>query len=136
MLGAGNRGPKPGNTDMEEAKLLSQYAPYLIPFLGAIIVIVFTKKYLFAGMISAEMYKEQLDREKETVKIQENIANQLQEVVRQLEGITRKVSEDIRSSNDRTTSLEHAMSSYIDEFRDLNKTLTARPCLLTQGGNA
>ena len=43
---------------MEVMKFIGEFAPYLIPFFGAIFLIVFTKKYLFSGMISAEMHRE------------------------------------------------------------------------------
>jgi hypothetical protein len=134
MLGAGNRGPKPGSSlcPMEDIKLLIQFAPYLIPFLGAIILIIFTKQYLFRGMISAEMYKEQLERERDVVKANEAIANQLQEISKQLEGLSKKFSSEIKATDERTTGLEHAMSDYLDEMRDLTKQLAARPCLITQ----
>ena len=108
---------------MDEFKTISQYAPYLLPFLGAVLVIVFTKKYLFTGMISTDMHKEQITREIDLVKVQEKISGQLQEVVKQLENITRKTSEDIRSNNGRMSSLERSTADYIDEYHELNKVL-------------
>lgn len=119
---------------MQDFKLISDFAPYLVPFLGAIIIIIFTKQYLFRGMVSADMYKDQLEREKELIKTNETIANQLKEIIRQLENLTKKFSNEIRETNERTTSLEHAMSDYLDELRDLTKTITARPCIITQNG--
>jgi hypothetical protein len=77
---------------MEEMKLVAQYAPYLIPFLGAILLIIFTKKYLFAGMISAEMHREQLEREKELVRVQEEVSIRLTEIVEKLEKLAYELS--------------------------------------------
>ena len=84
----------------EEVSFLAKYAPYYIPILSAIILIIFTKNYLFRGMISADMHKEQVDREGEIVKVQENVSNRLEEIVRQLESLTKKVSEEIRENSE------------------------------------
>lgn len=118
----------------EEASFFVKYAPYYVPILAAILLIIFTKNYLFRGMISTEMHQAQIERERDMIKGTENIANQLQEITRQLESLTKKFSSEIKETHDRTTGLEHAMSDYLDEMRDLTKTITARPCIITQNG--
>jgi hypothetical protein len=104
----------------EEAAFLAKYAPYYVPILSAIILILFTKNYLFRGMVSNELYKDQLEREKEIVKGAEQISHELQEIVAHLENLTKKVSEEIGSNTERLRSLEMAMSDYLDAFRELN----------------
>lgn len=113
---------------MEESKFITQYAPYLIPFLGSLMLIVFTKRYLFQGVISLDMHTAQIERERELIRGTEKISAKLQDIVDQLnvlaqkmEAITKKVSEEIGQNNDRLTSLERAMSDYLDAFRELTK---------------
>jgi len=105
---------------MEEFKLIVQYAPYLVPFLGAIILIIFTKKYLFAGMVSTEMHAEQITREREIITVQETVANRLEEIVKQLESLTKKVSSEISQNTERLHTLEIVISDNLDAFRELN----------------
>jgi hypothetical protein len=72
---------------MKEIKLFLEFAPYFIPFLGAICLIIFTRKYLFSGLISSEMYQNGLERERSLVVVQEEIAMRLSEIVDRLEAI-------------------------------------------------
>lgn len=104
----------------EEATFLTKYAPYYIPILSAIILIIFTKNYLFRGMISVDMYKQQVDREGEIVKVQEGVSNRLEEIVKQLESLTKKVSEEIRENTERVRTLELVFSDNIDAVRELS----------------
>ena len=104
----------------DEATFLVKYAPYYIPIVSAIVLIIFTKNYLFRGMISTDMHKEQVDREGEIVKVQEQVSNSLQEIVRQLESLTKKVSEEIRENTERVRSLELVFSDNIDAVRELS----------------
>jgi len=78
---------------MDEIKLIASAAPYLIPFLGALILIIFTKKYLFTGMVSTEMYSIQIAREHEILNVQKNVAIQLEQIVSQLQGLTEQIKE-------------------------------------------
>jgi hypothetical protein len=91
-------GRRPAGADladrMEESKFITQYAPYLIPFLGVLILIVFTRKYLFLGMVSTEMHTAQVERERDIIKVQETVSKNLEEIVHQLENLTKKVSEE------------------------------------------
>ena len=87
---------------MKELKLILDFAPYLIPFLGAILLIIFTRKYLFSGLISSEMYQNGLERERSLVKVQEEIAMQLSEIADRLEAI--KIER--RSGNERRKSFD------------------------------
>lgn len=105
---------------MDEANFLVKYAPYYIPILAAILLIIFTKNYLFKGMISDDQYKDMLTRERELVKAQETTASSMQEVVAHLESLTKKVSEEIGGNTDRVRSLELAMSDFLEQMRELN----------------
>lgn len=97
--------------NMNELKLILEYMPYLIPFIGAILIIIFTKKYLFAGMISAEMYGEQVFREKEISRVQEEVAMRLSDIVGRLEAISVGIASERRSGNDRRRS-ENALDKH------------------------
>ncbi len=48
---------------MDESKFIAQYAPYLIPLVAMVVLVVFIKKTLFVGMMSNETYKQQMERE-------------------------------------------------------------------------
>lgn len=116
-------------SELEQVKLIERYAPYLIPFLGAILIIVFTKQYLFRGMISADLHQDLLRRERRLIRTWKATTAQLAELTGHLEALAKRTSEQITQVNERTASLEHAMSDYLDEMRTLNKSLGVRPCL-------
>lgn len=116
---------------IEETKLISQLAPVLAYFLGAILLIIFVKKYLFVGMVPTEMHTEQLSRERDIIKASEAISIHLDEIVRQLESLTKKVSEEIGNNTERLSSLERAMSDYLSAFKDLNDDLLKRRCMVS-----
>lgn len=105
---------------MNEANFLVKYAPYYVPILAAILLIIFTKNYLFRGMVSDDQYKDMLMRERELVKAQETTASNLQEIASLLSSLTKKVSEEIGQNTDRLRSLEAAMSDFLEQMRDLN----------------
>jgi hypothetical protein len=115
----------------EETKLISELAPALGYVLGAILLIIFVKKYLFLGMVPTEMHTAQLARERDIITVSETIANHLDEIVRQLESLTKKVSEEIGNNTERLSSLERAMSDYLDAFQDLNNDLIKRRCMVS-----
>ena len=96
---------------MKELKLILDFAPYLIPFLGAIVLIIFTRKYLFSGLISSEMYQNGLERERSLVVVQEEIAMRLSEIVDRLEAISLGIAAERRSGNDRRKS-ENALDKH------------------------
>lgn len=104
----------------EEISFFVKYAPSYIPFLAAIILIIFTKKYLFRGMVSEDVHNAQIERERNLIKGTETISTKLQEIVESLKTLTNEVREDIRQNTDRLRSLEMAMSDYLDAFRELN----------------
>jgi hypothetical protein len=104
----------------DEATFLAKYAPYYIPILSAVILIIFTKNYLFRGMISVDVHQAQVDREREIIKVQETVSNRLEEIVRQLESLTKTVSEEIQENTDRVRSLELVFSDNIDAVRELS----------------
>jgi hypothetical protein len=103
----------------EEATFLAKYAPYYIPILAAIVLIIFTKNYLFKGTISTELYREQVTREGELVKGTETVSNRLEEIVKQLESLTRKVSEEIRENTDRLQAVETIQIDTVSVLKDL-----------------
>lgn len=104
----------------EEATFLAKYAPYYIPILSAIILIIFTKNYLFRGMISVDVHQSQVDREREIIKVQETVSNRLEEIVRQLENLTKTVAEEIKENSERVRTLELVFSDNIDAVRELS----------------
>jgi chromosome segregation ATPase len=113
---------------MEETKLLAQYAPHLIGFAGALLLlfitvrlIIFVKKELFSGVISLETHTAQIERERKAVEATENVSNQLSEIVSQLASLTEGVKEEIQEMTERLRSLEHAMSDYLEAFHELNR---------------
>jgi hypothetical protein len=112
---------------MIELKELGQYAPQLLAFAGAILLlfitvrlIIFVKRELFSGVVSLDMYAAQVEREKKVVEVNERISNRLQEIVEQLSSLTSGVNEQIGQNTERLRSLEHAMSDYLEAFQRLN----------------
>jgi hypothetical protein len=72
----------------DELELIRTAAPYLIPFFGVLFLIVFVKRYLFQGMMSAETYKDQMEREKLVLVHYQNVTTQLTDIMNVLREIT------------------------------------------------
>lgn len=114
-----------------EASYITKYAPYYIPILAAIGLIIFTKIYLFRDMVSTKMYKQQLDREKEFIVATEKVASRFEVFIKLLETLTKKFSEEIKEVqigikedltgvNERVRTLELVFSDNIDAIRELS----------------
>lgn len=114
---------------MPDITLFEKYAPYLIPFLGAMFLIVFTKQYLFKDLIPTDQLKFQIDREKELIACFTTTNTQLLEIAHQLETMSKRSSEQIKEMHDRSESIEQAIAKYVNALHQLNATLSARPCL-------
>jgi hypothetical protein len=56
--------------DMDIWEIAAKYGPQIIPVLIAILVIVFTKQYVYRGMVPETMLSNQVDREKTLLKEQ------------------------------------------------------------------
>jgi hypothetical protein len=108
----------------------AKYAPQYLPLLGAILVILFTRNYVYKGMVPESILNSQLEREskrlqeqsardKQIIEGAKDIEAHLEELVRQLEALTLKVSAEIGENNVRVTSLERFLSDQIDAIRDL-----------------
>jgi len=106
---------------VEDVKLIREIAPIFAYLVAAIMIIVFVRKYLFAGMISIEMHNAQIDHEKAVVTAQETASKHLEGIVAQLENLTASVSIQISENTERLRSLEHAMSDYLQAFHELNR---------------
>jgi hypothetical protein len=106
---------------MQEAEWIAKYAPQFISFVAVILLIVFIKNYLFKGVISTDQYERQLVREQAFITATQNAANNLGDIGKQLEGITKKVSEEIGHNTERIRTLEMVISDFLDEFRELNR---------------
>jgi hypothetical protein len=105
---------------MNVMDLLVKYAPYYLPLLAALVIILFTRDHLYKGMMSIEVYKEQVERERQIVSAQKDNNSSLAEIVRQLESLTMKVSEEIGKNTERLGSMERFMSDFLTEFNQLN----------------
>ena len=92
------------------------------PFIGLILSIWILKKTVFAGWgdIARQVIANVFAREREQIQVQTEVSATLQEIARQLEGLTKKVSDEITENTDRLRSLEAAMSDYLEAFRELN----------------
>lgn len=122
-------------TPMQDTfEAIAKYGPQYLPIIVAIAVIVFTKTYVYKGMVPESMLKDQMEREKTFMREQadqqkgiiegaKDIENRLEEIVRQLESLTKKVSEEIREGNIRITSLERYLSDQMGEMNDLTKSI-------------
>jgi hypothetical protein len=109
----------------EETNFITQYAPTYIPFLAAVLIIIFTRQYLFRGMVSMEMHTAQVERECKAIEIQEAVSGRLEEIVMQLAALTTGVNTEISNNTERLRSLEHAMSDYLEAFHGLASTFQA-----------
>jgi hypothetical protein len=116
----GNRRILPVTPMETEFAFFSKYAPYYIPFLGALLLIIFTKNYLFRGMVSIDMHQAQIERERELIRVQESFSNRLEEIVKQLENLTKTVAEEIRANTERLHTIELVFSDNIDAVRELS----------------
>jgi peptidoglycan hydrolase CwlO-like protein len=115
---------------MEIFDAIAKYGPQYLPILVAILVIVFTKTYVYKGMVPEKMLKDQIQREQQMLKDQverehnivevgKDLENRLEEIVRQLESLTQKISEEIGENNQRIASLERFLSDQLDAIREL-----------------
>lgn len=105
---------------MDFWEAIAKDAPQYLPIIAAIAVIIFTRTYVYKGMVPESMLQGQIERERAIVEGAKDIENRLEEIVRQLEALTRKVSEEVRANTERLASLEHCMSDYLTEFNELN----------------
>lgn len=106
---------------MQEAEWIAKYAPQFISFVAVILLIIFIKNYLFKGVIPADQYERQLTREQAFITATQSAATNLGDISKQLEGITKKVSEEIGQNTERIRTLEMVISDFLDEFRELNR---------------
>lgn len=108
----------------------AKYAPQYLPLLGAILVVLFTRNYVYKGMVpegilNAQVDRErvwmqsQMDRDRQVIEGAKDIEKHLEELVRQLEQLTLKVSSEIGENNSRVSSLERFLSDQIDAIRSL-----------------
>jgi hypothetical protein len=103
-----------------EVNLIAQYGPAFAYLIAAVLVIVFVRNYLFRGMVSDEIHREQVEREKDFVGATKEAAVHLEEIGRQLESLSKKVSEEIREMAERMRTLELVFSDNIDAIRELS----------------
>jgi len=116
---------------MDTIDLIVKYAPQYIPIVAAFLVILFTRNYIYRGMVPQAMLDdqiareqerlvEQITREKQIIETAKDIEQHLEEIVYQLSSLTKKVSEEITENNARITSLERFLSDEIDVVRGLS----------------
>lgn len=116
---------------MEILEGIAKYAPQYLPIVAAFLVILFTRQYIYRGMVPQEMLDAQVARERETLQTQtererqiietaKDLEQHLEEIVFQLGSLTKKVSEEITENNARITSLERFLSDEIDVVRSLS----------------
>lgn len=113
-----------------ELDFIAKYAPSLGVLVAVVMLIAYTKRTLFQGMVSKEMFDTQLAREAEFVTATKEAGAHLEEISRQLEGITHKQSESVKEQTDtirdlltdvaeRLRTLELVFSDNIDAIRHL-----------------
>jgi len=130
---------------MDFWEIAAKYGPQILPILIAILVIVFTKQYVYRGMVPENMLSDQITREKELLKEQSERENKrvleqsardkqvietakdleqhLEEIVFQLQSLTTKISEELGENNQRITGLERFLSEQIDVIREHSKEI-------------
>jgi len=115
---------------METFDVIVKYAPQYIPIAAAFLVIIFTRNYIYKGMVPQTMFDEQLTREqdrlteqiareKQIIETAKDLEQHLEEIVFQLGSLTKKVSEEITETNTRITALERFLSDEIEVIREL-----------------
>lgn len=119
---------------MDTIELVSKFAPYFIPIIISFGVIAMSRNYIYKGMVPEAWLNTQIERERATLREQsdrekaiiegaKDIEVRLAEIVRHLESFTKKVSDEIRQSNERITSLEHYLSDQRDDFHELTSSI-------------
>lgn len=114
----------------EIGEFFAQYAPQYLPIIAAILTIIFTKNYVYRGMVPENMLTQQLEREKAMLQEQnardmqvldaaKDLEQNLETIVYQLQNLTKKVSDEIGESNARITGLERFLSDQIDAIRTM-----------------
>lgn len=111
-----------------ELEFVMKYVPSIGVLVAVVFLIAYVKKSLFSDVISKEHFQSQLEREREFVAATKEAAGQLQEISRQLEGIGKKQSTEIREQTEtirdlltdvaeRLRTLELVFSDNIDAIR-------------------
>jgi hypothetical protein len=102
-----------------ELEFLIKYTPSLLTIVAVIILIAYTKKTLFQGMISKEIFDAQIEREGEFVAATEKAASCLGDISKQLESIAQKISEELKQNTERLRTLELVSSDFLDQLKAL-----------------
>ena len=104
---------------MEYTEFIVKFAPYYVPFIAAIIIIIFTKNYLFRDMVDSTMFQKQIEREREIAKAIADNSHQLEEICHHLENLTKKVSAEIGESSEEMKGLQVQISKLVETIRVL-----------------
>lgn len=107
-----------------EAELITKLVPALGSVIATIMLIIFTRTYLYKGMISAEMHEKQIQREIDLIAASQKVATEMCQITKELQELKRElpktVSDKIGQLTERVRSLEFAMSDFLDQIRELN----------------
>jgi DNA-binding FrmR family transcriptional regulator len=115
---------------MTELDFIMKYAPSFGVLVAVVLLIAYTKKNLFTGVISKDLFDTQLQREREFVGVMKENAGHLDEISRQMESTGRKQADDVHAQteairallnevSERLHTLELVFSDHIDAIRQL-----------------
>jgi len=101
---------------MDMADLILKSAPTLIPLLGSVALIIFTKNYLFRDLISKEMFTTMIEREKDQLSVQTSVSGNLKEIGAQLVGLVSEIKSLVAANWDNRRYIDDKFDHFDDRF--------------------
>ena len=103
-----------------ELEFIAKYVPAALSVAAVILLIGYTRKYLFGGMISNEMYEKQLIREREFVTATQEATGKLGAIAHQLEILTTKITEELGANTMKLGTLEIKIEAIAANWKKSN----------------
>lgn len=108
---------------MDMADLIIANAPILIPLLGSVALIIFTKNYLFRDLISKEMFTTMIVREKEQLAVQSAVSGNLKDISTQLVSLVSEIKNLIAANWDNRRYIDDKMDHFDDRLDHIETKL-------------
>jgi len=110
---------------MELWDIISKSAPFLLPVVGAISVIIFTRKYVYDGMVPESILTAQLEREKKLMKEQaEREQHRLKEQAARDEKTRKEQAERDHAVMETAKDLEQNIEELVYQGRSMTEKIS------------
>jgi hypothetical protein len=107
----------------EEINFIREIAPYLIPIVSTVVLIIFIKKYLFTGMMSSETYREQMEREKLVLLHYHNLTDQMNTMLHVQGDVVKQYAEIVAELRRLSGIIETKLGEHIDRLSEVERNM-------------